>query len=88
MTHTKTFVNGIEFELDMYNGIMNFEFIEDINIKFEDPVAFENNDGLQKLNGDLYRFRSDNQFNCVFRNNKNDELSLTIFEVEMDLNEL
>lgn len=82
-------VNNVEFRLDMYNTIKNFSSIDEIPFTINSPIAFENNDGLRKLKGELYNFKSDSKvFNCIFKNLHNEELVLTDFDVEQGLNEL
>lgn len=88
-TVTKQIVNGVEFELDMHNTIKNFSSVEDIPFEFDEPVEFENNDGMKKLEGELYRFKSDNkEFDCIFFDYNREELVLADFDTEQGLNEL
>lgn len=88
-TVTKQIVNGVELELDMYNTIKNFSSITEFPFEFNEPVIFENNDGLQKLEGELYRFKSDNKdFDCIFFDPNRGEIVLTDFDTEQGLNEL
>ena len=88
MTITKVTVNGIEFEINEYNTIKNFKTIEDIDLEFSEPIEFENNDGSQVLIGEIYEFKSDSEFDCIFLDRENEELSLQIMDIQNGLNEL
>jgi hypothetical protein len=81
-------INNIEIEVASFNRIANFSDISEIPFQFEKGVEFENNDGLQKAEGTLYKFDSDHSdFNCV-NVSESGEMFFCDFDVEQSYNEL